>query len=211
MPQRARPVNLENLRIGIRKKKNKWKDHNELYMDLEQYRLQGITEKFWGYLFGTLKGWQALKPKSMEEIGEIYKEGIEKLPELENRYNNLSQFGDPSRLSIESESLKWEDVSPLFELAQSLKGMRPPTFGSKLCHFLFPSVYFIWDNNLVKADSKWIENYQTYWEDLRTEWRKAEDKESLKQELRRHIRNEPCASYPWVTKISEICQYPEKD
>jgi len=203
--QRATPVNLENLRIGIRKRKAlaQWDDHNNLYMELERWRRRGIDENFWEFLLRVLGQWKAFRPKPKEAIRQ---EGIRKLGELRLRYNELAGRCSPNSLCIES--LVWNDVSSLFNLAYSIKAVGPPTFGSKVCHFLFPSSYFLWDNKLIKPEPEWKENYKTYWEDLLNEWVKATDKESLKKELGRHIYDKPCASYPWATKIAELCQYP---
>jgi hypothetical protein len=165
---RARAVNLENLRIGIRKRQKGWDDHNRLYLDLEDWRRkgQGITEDFWKFLFNELHlRWGATrhKPKGRD----IFKKGSDNLDKLTALYNELSKHGDPNSLSFKT--IDSDHFSALFELANSIKGSSPPTFGSNLCHFLFPSAYFIWDNTLVKKVSKWKDDYQIYWEDLKGE------------------------------------------
>jgi hypothetical protein len=107
------------------------------------------------------------------------------------------------------ETLEWDSVAPLFEVAHSIKGGPRPTFGSKLCHFLVPSAYFVWDNKLVQAGGQ---NYETYWKALAREWQTLDDaeREAVKCLLREeilHAGSTPCETYPWATKITELCQF----
>jgi hypothetical protein len=208
--KRANPVTLENLRRAIesvfiyverkgQSRRGEWDFHNDFYSQLENWRNQGLSEDFWTFLVDELWNWRAIRPKSKHEI---FEEGIREFSNLKHCFEKLTSQVDKGQPSIEF--LGWDDVSPLFDLAFSIKDSRMPTFGSKLCHFLFPSAYFVSDNTLVKKGWK---NYSNYWEDLQAEWLKSPDKESLEEELRRNIPGSPCDSYPWPTKITELCQF----
>jgi hypothetical protein len=208
--QEANPVTLENLRRAIesvfvyvekkgQSRRGEWDFHNYLYRQLDNKRSQGLNMDFWAFLVDELWNWRAIRPKSKNDIFET---GIKKFKELSNCFQQLKSNTPLGQPSIDI--LEWHDVSPLFNIASLIKDSKMPTFGSKLCHFLFPSAYFVSDNTLVKKGWK---SYGEYWSDLRAEWLKAPDKEVLKEELRRNVPNKPCASYPWPTKITELCQF----
>jgi hypothetical protein len=141
---------------------------------------------FWTFLVDELWDWRAIRPKSKNDI---FEKGIKNFIEMADCFQILKSYNPMGQPSIEN--LKWSDISSLFDVASSIKESKMPTFASKLCHFLFPSAYFVTDNTLVKRGWK---SYWEYWSDLRAEWLKAPEKEALKEELRRNIAEILCAS-----------------
>jgi hypothetical protein len=213
---RVRPVTRDNLRQGMdelyrehEKKrapaKGKWAFHNEdLYRPLEAWRPRGLDHDFWDFLVGKLTEWRAIRP---EDPAVIRTNGLALLRPIRDCLTELA--GDGSRPLPTVEALEWENVAPLFEIAQSIKGCDRPTFGSKLCHFLVPSAYFVCDNKLVKVK---VERgpYKAYWEACKGAWSASQEKEACKCLLRDEIRgarSTPCDTYPWATKITELCQF----
>jgi hypothetical protein len=209
------PVTCDNLRRGIEAlytyhegknapARGRWVFHNDLYRELERRRRLGLDEQFWAYLVDQLSAWRAIRPQLKETIR---RSGLPQLPRLRQCFTELAGDGSPPLPTLAT--LDWEKVAPLFKTAQGIKGASPPTFGAKLCHFLVPSAYFVWDNTLVKAGGQ---NYETYWEALAGEWQILDDadREAVKCLLREeilHAGSTPCETYPWATKITELCQF----
>jgi hypothetical protein len=183
--------------------RGKWAFHNDdLYRPLETWRRLGLDRAFWDYLVCLLWNWRAIRPKSKEAVGT---KGLAQLSDLQRCFAKLA--GDGSHELPTFETLAWEDVSPLFEVAQGTKGGNRPTFGSKLCHFLVPSAYIVWDNQLVKAGGS---DYETYWKCCRQAWLASREQDACKCLLRDQIVGAgsiPCETYPWATKITELCQH----
>ncbi|MBI3469364.1 MAG: hypothetical protein HY000_40700 [Planctomycetes bacterium] len=210
----ANPVTLVNLRHGIRERldyvQNKGKSkgdewpHNELYRELERHRTRGLDEEFWDFLVDTLTKWSAIRGTEEHTKEAIHTEGLKRLPELRRCFYRLARNGNSKLPTVET--VEWADVEPLFNVAWQVKKCKnnSPVFASKLCHFLVPSAYFIFDNTLVKPG--WNE-YRDYWEDCRRAWLDRSDKQALRPELRKKI-PDPCSTFPWPTKITELCQFP---
>jgi hypothetical protein len=133
----------------------------------------------------------------------INKRGFERLERLRTHYEPLSTVS--VRLDHEL-TVTWRDVFPLFKVAAEIKPVKndSPVFPSKLCHFLCPSIFPVFDNTLVKTGKI---KYREYWTEFKNQWEKAPEKGALIQELKRHISEAPCDHYPWPTKIFELCQY----
>jgi hypothetical protein len=212
---RASPVTLESLHRGLdrlfaqRKSKNEPGegvfnfDNDSLYRRLEQHRKRGLDEPFWDFLVAQLRAWGALRPNTNAEIRAA---GLQRLPQLKQAF--LELVGEPSSELPRLETLEWNQVRPLFDIAHDIKGSSTPMFASKLCHFLVPTAYFIWDNKLVK--SAWTD-YRSYWTDCGAAWLRQsdEEKESRQEQFRSRMPRDtvPCQSFPWATKITEYCQF----
>jgi hypothetical protein len=64
-------------------------------------------------------------------------------------------------------------VAPLFEVAAEIKPVLSPVFASKLCHFLCPSIFPVFDNTLVKTGKI---GYREYWTECENWWEEAPQK-----------------------------------
>ncbi len=208
----ANPVTLENLKQGIaaafayvekkgQSREGEWDFHNNLYRRLENERQRGLDDTFWSFLVDELWNWRAIRPKSKPEIRD---EGAKRLSDLRRLFHQLASKSSGDLPTVET--VEWSDVSPLFDIAWQIKDVSSPTFASKLCHFLVPPAYFITDGTLVKRGWK---DYEEYWEDCRDAWLRQSNKRILTDELRRRMPKDctPCRTYPWPTKITELCQF----
>lgn len=213
--QKANPVTLDNLQTGIdqvftrlkeqgRPSKGSWMFHNDLYCRLEEHRVRGLDQRFWDFLVDKLWEWKAIRGTSVHTKNYIHDEGQKRFPELQSCFARLA--GNEANNLPTIEMLGWAEVEPLFKIAAQIKGVSSPTFASKLCHFLVPGAYFVTDGTLVKRG--WSD-YRQYWEECRVAWLKQSEKQSLKDLLKRNMPYNciPCATYPWPTKITEICQF----
>lgn len=210
-------VTAANLQQGIdivfrrlkqrRGSKGIWLFHNDLYSKMEEYRSSGIDTRCWSFLMDSLAQWKAIRGTADHTKESIREKGLHLLPILRERFNNL--VGQQLILPT-IENITWKDIEPLFLVAKDIKGVEGPMFASKLCHFLLPSAFFVFDNTLVKRG--WA-NYQQYWEDCRTAWMAVgDDSEHLKRLLKNNMPSHctPCVTYPWPTKITELCQFETK-
>jgi hypothetical protein len=212
--QSIRSINIENLQQGINHlcvyvgthKVSWWNGdfHNSLYQSLEYQRRRGLHEDFWRFLVQKLVEWKAHRNQKGITKQDIYTRGCERLDRLRNHYTVLL----PHCTEPDYDELSWVNVSPLFEVASEIKPVEgnSPVFPSKLCHFLCPSIYPVFDNTLVKTGK--IE-YEVYWNEFKEQWEKASEKVALIEELKGHFpkAEAPCDHYPWPTKIFELCQY----
>jgi hypothetical protein len=148
--------------------------------------------------------WRAIRGRDPDRHTKdgIRDEGLRRFSELKHCFYGLAGEGSNRLPTIET--LKWGDVEPLFNVARQIKGVASPMFASKLCHFLVPGAYFVTDSTLVKREWK---EYWHYWEDCRVAWLDQSDKQALEGELRERMPDDPCSTYPWPTKITELCQF----
>lgn len=213
--QDANPVTLENLQRGIdqlfarhneqrKPSEGRWDFHNNLYCRLEDHRGRGLDHEFWNFLVDELSRWKAIRGKSKHTKPAIRDTGLKRFPELQHCFYGLAGKATNDLRTIET--LDWADVEPLFKVAGQIKEVSSPTFASKLCHFLVPGAYFVTDSKLVKPGWK---TYQPYWEACRAAWLRQSNKQALKDALRSSmpVNCIPCATYPWPTKITELCQF----
>jgi hypothetical protein len=193
-------VNLENLKVGIRKfreQKNFPDDfHNSLYATLLEKKKAGIDENCWDYLIDVLAQWRALRPFSKQSI-RIKSQPW--LPEIQRNYSRIlsEQENEPQITAWE-----WEQIKGLFDAAYKIKGNDSPVFASKLCHFLFPALYPVADRALINIQRS---TYQVYWMNSKLGWISCLDKDQLQKELQGNIHGAIIPSYPWITKITELC------
>ncbi len=174
------------------------------YSRLEEHRVRGLDQRFWTFLVEKLWEWKAIRGTSVHTKKFIHDEGLKRFTEVQYCFSRLAG-NEPNNLPT-IETLDWAEVEPLFNVAVQIKGVSSPTFASKLCHFLVPGAYFVFDGILVKRG--WSD-YRQYWEGCRAEWLKQSGKQALKDTLKRNMpyNSIPCATYPWPTKITELCQF----
>jgi hypothetical protein len=216
MPQQhANPVTLENLQRGLdqlfallreqgRPSKGSWDFHNDLYRQLEARRRRGLDYRFWSFLVDELWDWKAIRGTSQHTKQGIRDAGLRQFPDLQRCFYDLA--GEATNDLRTIETLVWGDVEPLFKVAGQIKAVSSPTFASKLCHFLVPGAFFITDGKLVKRGWK---TYRHYWEDCQAAWLTQSNKQAMKDALCRSmpVNCIPWDTYPWPTKITELCQF----
>ncbi len=193
-------VSLEHLSAGIRswRARPRWPSdfHNGFYRQLQETLQSGMDETCWGRLVGWLSGWRAIRPLSKEEV---FARGRGRLYHLSSAFQAAkAAMGQAPNLATAS----WGDAWPLFRVAHGIKSVDSPVFGSKLCHFLFPNVFPVIDRDAVGLG--WS-TYEEYWRHCRREWTECEQKLSLVETLRQEIGPAVMPSYPFETKITELC------
>ncbi len=202
-------VNRNNLLAGISywfNKKTHWPDdfHNSVYWNLADWQKDGINREWWEKIAGLLQLWQANRPLCKDTIisdGLPYIDDIRNLrTEIQNSYGAYPAF----------EQIKPDAIRPLFSVAEKIKKVqkKSPVFPSKLCHFLFPGIFFVADREAVQATGI---DYFKYWEKRKVEWHEASDKEDLISILVGHIEkskkfNSLFKHYPFPVKIVELCR-----
>lgn len=203
MPPRTRVLlSSEHLEAGIqfwRTEKTHWPSdfHNSLYGDLIQWRVNGLTDSWWDQIVPLLSAWKAIRPRSKEFIRE---RGSGLLPRLNHAYEAM--VGSDPEQPVEFADLSWQVVRDLYDVAHSIKGVVPPVFASKLCHFIVPAAYPVIDGDAVGLLS---DGYQSYWTSCQGAWQACEDRAALVEVLRRAIGSTPVSEYPWGPKIVELC------
>ena len=158
--ERIHPINMQNLQQGIQhlynylgkhnvlwRPEGQWDFHNSLYERLEHERRRGLDETFWQFLVDELARWKAFRGQKGITKEFIYEMGLERLERLRTSYTPLSACCAP--LDYGFNQVNWADVSPLFEVAAEIKPVKSPVFASKLCHFLCPSIFPVFDNTLA--------------------------------------------------------------
>ncbi|MGI9296990.1 MAG: hypothetical protein ACR2QC_03730 [Gammaproteobacteria bacterium] len=177
--------------------------HAEFYGDLPDPRRGGFTAKWWDETVAVLSEWNTLRPYGGEFVR---KRGRKHLGELSREYQRLLAREKKPDL----ESCDWRAVLGLFKIAHKIKGVPSPVFAAKLCHFISPPAFPVFDvaalelvNDPTEAD------YREYREVCRNRWRECGDKKALKQILLAKIlradKKAKTAKYPWPTKIAELC------
>lgn len=178
-------VNKTNLLAGIDfwfTKKKHWPDdfHNQVYRDLEKWRSKGINQEWWREIASLLQFWQANRPFSEKQI---FDSGLPHLNAINKRFTEIKEkHGEyPSVENIDDDV-----INDIFNVAGQIKKIKKksPVFPSKLCHFLFPTIFFIADRDTVRmVDADYFE----YWRSCKQEWCKSQNKEELIFILRNHI------------------------
>ena len=191
-------VTKANLQAGIGGWKKEWPAdfHNRLYSELLQLRQNGLDSKWWQEIVDVLSDWKAMRPKSKEWINE---RGLERLTQLNEQYN-LILMGNDNR-EPDLAAVDWEQLVALFNSAASIKNVASPVFGSKLCHFIFPSAFPVVDREFVGIRG----GYEVHWFCCKAHWIECEEKEELMEILKRAINPPILPGYPWATKITELC------
>ena len=177
--------------------------HAEAYRQYAYKVRNGLTPDWWDSMVPILWGWVAIRPKSKEYVR---KRGHERLDRLSCEYKRLrKRFKNPSIGSCE-----WDDVAGLFEVAHEIKGVDSPVLACKLCHFILPAAFVVFDNaalQLTPDPNACV--YQEFWEVSRQRWHECKCKDDLKKVLHDGIikadKNSDVAGYPWAAKIASLC------
>ena len=190
-------LSLERLDAGIAI----WHDrgcpddfHNARYTRLEPYRQEGLST-LWGPCIRVLSGWKALRPSSKHEIRARGARIMDRLSYSYNQVRLIAERGDFTTCS-------WPDLDDLFTRAADVKGVRSPVFASKLCHLLFPRLFPVIDRAVIGIPA---EGYRGYWLRCRQAWIDSLERECLIARLGAEIGESVLPSYPWATKITELC------
>jgi len=202
-------INKGNLDAGIEywlETKPRWPPdfHNEVYKKLTTWSKDRFTYEWWEKIVGELGHWNALRTKTKEEI---IKAGGSQLGAMKKEYENLLKKGSYPEL----DKVEASDIRKLFELSKEIKELKgnSPVFPSKLCHFLFPSIFFVGDKEAVRIKNN---DYFEYWCENKNEWKNCGNKEELVNILEKRIRaakdfERPLFEhYPFATKIPELCR-----
>lgn len=194
-------LSTDNFNAGIDfwlQKKPRWgRDfHNGLYNHLAEMSLNGFTDEWWEEMIKILWEWVAIRPKTKRFVHE---RGRARLVDLTKAYKhivNKCAGKTPSNLLVE-----WKDIEPLFITAQSIKDVSSPVFASKLCHFILPSVFPVIDQEVLGGSK----SYQDYWQFCKNLWLTTKDTDKLIKILTSKIGDNVAPSYPFTTKIVELC------
>jgi hypothetical protein len=100
------------------------------------------------------------------------------------------------------QNVEWEDLESLYRIAFDIKGVNSPVFGSKLCHFLLPDAFPVYDRDVIRFAAR---DYEDYWRFCKTQWMSCETKKELKDLLSREIGLDVAPRYPFTTKVTELC------
>jgi hypothetical protein len=114
-------------------------------------------------------------------------------------------LADPSGAGPHALNLQtacWEQIAPLFAIAHAIKDVDSPVFGSKLCHFLLPDAFPVIDRSAVGLGWR---SYEEYWRYCHEQWVECSQKSDLTDALRREVGFELMPSYPFTTKLTELC------
>jgi len=197
-------INIDNLNRGIEifKGRINWpRDfHNGFYKLLSEkfneYFL-GIQEPelYLRYIVDNLAIWKALRGRH----GFTKQFLMTKLIEENDLLMGFITVLRNRNLSIDIAN--YEDIQNIFNFAKGLKRAESPVFASKFCHFLFPNLFVVVDNELSQART----DYRTYWEFCKQSWSLCPNKEILKEILNEEIQNNLIPNYPYSCKIAELC------
>lgn len=196
-------ISPKNLGAGINWWKTTKKNWGEDFVNCEYYkiysdRLAGTTNEWWNHTLDRLSGWRALRsPLHLKE--EDYRAlGAERLGTISDHYRRILSLSSSEPVISE---LRWDDIAHLVEVVAEIKP-RSSMFASKMCHFLFPKLFLVMDN-----EATGISQYEVYWRGMREAWLSFSDKEILIDMLKRAIHTEAPIHplYPWETKILELC------
>ncbi|PDW05094.1 hypothetical protein [Candidatus Viridilinea mediisalina] len=200
-------VTLDNLRVGIREWKARphWAQdfHSSLYANLEQSRRADPTlEQWWESAVIALGQWKALRSPVREKNTRkaIYQRGLRKLPDIRAQYDAICTAHAGSAPDLEQTC--WDELRPLMRLAKKVKIAQSWMFASKFCHFLLPNCVIVTDSQIAPLHGA---SYKNYWRACQQAWKTCDAHEPLIAELRSAIRGTPPSTYPWATKITELC------
>ena len=174
--------------------------HNSLYRELAAVKARGLP-MFWNYALDQLSAWRAIRPKKKEFIDQ---QGRDRLKQMASAYEAiLAAYGSAEPdLSLGS----WSALEDLYRIAVEIKGVSSPVFASKLCHFLMPNSYIVIDGKVVGwSPGDPIRVYQSYWTRCQEAWHDCTERTRLRDQLASTMIGQAISSYPWSTKIMELC------
>ncbi|MCK4578819.1 MAG: hypothetical protein KAU50_08510, partial [Candidatus Marinimicrobia bacterium] len=170
-------ITLDNLKIGIHWwQKGNWPMdiHNSDYYEIYDARVGGITEGWWDATVDRLSQWRAFRgPKPPNTKAEIRTRGRKIVEQLTREYESLlgESTSEPSIMDA-----SWENIDGLFGLAAGIQNS--PVFAGKMCHFMFPKLFIIMDNQATS-----VFDYEFYWRGMQAEWNRFDKKEAAERYL----------------------------
>lgn len=203
-------LSIDNLHAAI----NSWPErswpkdfHNSFYLELAQYRKLGLDDNWWVFVNNNLWSWLAFrgirgfdKPKSLSN-------GRKYLPEIRYESDRIQKAVAAGNLDFSL--IDFSILAPLSRVVAPIKPTASPSlvFISKICHFIFPALYIVYDNEAVGIPKR---NYDDYWNYSAKLWRSNDIKMELRDVLLRAIEDQVGSgnvipNYPWSTKITELC------
>lgn len=193
-------VNQFFLERGIRwwQTETNWDNdfHNHFYERM--YHLGSVNRASWYTIVDELASWSALRPVPKDEI---IRNGFSVIGNIDALIRQLMKNYDLSNTDFSQ--VEWDEILPLFQTANSIKNSSTPMFGSKLCHFILPKLFPVYDSFV--GERVGTNDYRIYWEMCREGWKKCNGKNDLVDVLQREIGHSVFQLYPWATKISELC------
>jgi hypothetical protein len=197
---------IDNLAAGIERWGFGEDFHNSFYARLDSMSGIAITGRWWEDILDELGRWRALRGVSKACVRE---RGVSRMPELRKHYRQLVSYdsGNGPEFGVVS----WSDLEALFQLASEIKPVSSPVFASKLCHFIFPRAFLVADRKYTWPPRG---DYAAHWTECQVKWNACTIKAELvamlrmaiqQAMLRMAIQQPVCPSYPWATKITELC------
>ena len=195
---------VANLRAGIADFKRRWPGESDfnarLYTELRTLRDTGRLT--WERLVAELNVWRALRTSQPGRDTTWYlghgREPFGRMLKIVERIRGAHGGQDPDLAETEP-----QELVELFNTALAIKGAGSPTFPSKLCHFLIPSAFPVADQAMLGIET--VDAYWPYWRACSDGWRASSEKETLVHELRTAMSTPPTGTYPWASKITELC------
>ncbi len=182
-------------------KKPQWTLLNTFYQGLYETRPDHLDKPWWETTVNTLAKWRAFRsPIPPNTKNEIFNRGSQRLARIEQHYHEIRQQAGEREPSIDN--VTWEDIAPLFAVLSEIKGGTSPVFASKLGHFIFPSVFFVIDNEATATFP-----YEVVWNGLQTGWQRFPQKEDARKLLEAELLKSTESIhrlYPYETKIPEM-------
>jgi len=192
-------LTIDNLRRGMQDwvSRPRWpRDfHASLYPTLARLQYDGLSPEWWHPIVNHLADWKAIRPLSKATIVQT---GMPLLASLTVEKGAIIQSSRPRPPSLDT--CNWDQIAGLYDVAQSIKGASTPVFGSKLCHFILPDVFAVIDGDFIG-----VSPYRAYWERCKEEWISCQDRQPLVAVVSACIQSSDASSFPWTTKITELC------
>jgi hypothetical protein len=169
--------------------------HSEFYRNLYKKRETLSIEKYWLSLVENLAGWRAMRPvpkNTIIERGKLLLSNLERnIRYIKRRYSDVNSILDAN----------WPDLELLFDFSKKIKGVESPVFASKMCHFIFPNLYPVIDNEYVGIGS----GYYAYWKECKAGWLSCPNPQEIINHFITMGKLQLFDKYPYHTKIAEIC------
>lgn len=128
--------------------------HNRFYAELAEINNAGqFSAEWWNRILPHLNCWRATRPKPAEELT---RRATTKLKRLIRAFQTIADAPN----DIAADGLAWEIVEEFTFVAAEIKGVKTPTFCSKLCHFVSPKRFPVVDKRAMNLPKS---NYKEYW------------------------------------------------
>jgi hypothetical protein len=196
-------ISLNNLKAGIewwRKKQGGWGQDflNGDYYAIYNARSAGATKEWWAATLNRLGQWRAYRGRTAPNTkDEINSRGGERLGLIGAEYTKLMACsGEEPSIT----NLSWEDVASFYAVVSEIKP-RSDVFAGKMCHFTFPKLFIVMDNEATS-----VFEYEFYWRGMKDEWSRFRAKADAMKLFAEAIRSDKPVHplYPFETKIIEL-------